>query len=96
MAISDKGRFPLVEAYAFAATHGLATEIAQLREMSTKFKSYNSTVRRGFVIDLFERKGLLRAFIDQVWPRGHTAAGVSEIESCRNRRHDFEAESHRH
>jgi hypothetical protein len=91
MAVTKKGRFPLEEAYSFAKEHGLADEVERIREMPTKFKSYNSTVRRGYVINLFERNGLLCDFFDQVWPRGRTLAGAKEIERCRSVKRDFEA-----
>ncbi len=91
MVVTNKGRFPLEEAYSFAEEHGLADEIKRIRAMPTKFKSYNSTVRRGYIINLFEREDLLCDFFDEVWPRGRTPEGAKEIERCRSVKHDFEA-----
>lgn len=92
MAFTEKERFPLTEAYSFAEAHGLSDEIARIKAMPTKSeKSYNSTVRRGCVIVLFEREGLLHDFCTQVWPRGRTQEGAKEIEHCHKVKRDFDA-----
>jgi endonuclease NucS-like protein len=72
--------FPLREAYAFAGQHNLSAQAANIRDMEIEWDlSYTSTVRRGRMLDLFEDKGLLSAFIDQKWPSGHSAQGKAAI-----------------
>ena len=98
MKLSQKEKFPLVEAYSFAESHDLAAEIARFRRMRMKFKSYSSTVRRGYVIELFEREGLLHDFFNQVWPRGarrmESKKSKSVVKSCAISRHSALAVDH--
>jgi hypothetical protein len=91
MQTSDKSRFPLIEAYSFAEARGLGEEVERIRSRRTRFKSYNSTVRRGYIIELFEHEGILHDFLNQIWPLGRTPEGAKEIECCRKVMHDFEA-----
>jgi hypothetical protein len=45
-------------------------------------RSYNASVRRGRLIELFEARGLLSDFIDQVWPFGRSPQGQAELRRC--------------
>jgi hypothetical protein len=72
---------PLKEAYRFAADHGLAREMTEIREMEIEWDlSYSSSLRRGYMVDLLKRKELINAFIDQCWPTGKTSWGRHKIE----------------
>jgi hypothetical protein len=71
---------PLNSAYAFGVEHGLQQEITDVKNMEIEWDlSYTSTLRRGFIVNLFEAKGILQEFIDRHWPMGGTAWGVSKI-----------------
>jgi hypothetical protein len=49
--------FPLKSAYPFGESHGLSKEIAEIRNMIIEWNlPYTSSLRRGYVIDLFEAK----------------------------------------
>ncbi len=85
MKIAVGKRFPLKEAYPFAEAQGLGDEVAYIKGMHVNWHgkyTYNSTVRRGYIIDLLKRRGLLDDFFSQKWRRGLTQAGRSECESC--------------
>jgi len=38
-------------------------------------RSYTSSLRRGFIVELFEAKGLFQSFKDTCWSNGNTAEG---------------------
>ncbi len=51
----QKKVLPLNEAYRFGVEKGLEREINNIRSMEIEWdRSYTSTVRRGFVVELFE------------------------------------------
>ena len=71
---------PLTQAYKFGNEHGLEAEIDQIREMEVEWDlSYTSSLRRGYVVDLFQQRGLMSVFIKQQWPDGETAKGEALI-----------------
>lgn len=74
---------PLKKAYPFGEQHGLGKEINALREMEIEWDSYSSSLRRGYVIELFEEKGLLEQFLQECWPEGLTDWGHRELQRCR-------------
>ena len=79
----NKKRFPMREAYAFAAAHGLAAEATKIRGMEIEWdRSYTTTVRRGYILREFERAGLLAKFTAQCWPAGDSAEGAAERRRC--------------
>lgn len=63
-------------AYRFAAEHGLEQETNAIRNMAIdwNFKT-TSSVRRGYVVDLFQKRGVFEAFRDQYWVYGKTPSG---------------------
>src|SRR5712692_5651807 len=63
-------------AYRFAAEHGLEREAEKIRNMPVDWDlKTTSSVRRGHMVDLFEKHGLLDAFKDQHWLYGKTPSG---------------------
>src|SRR5438874_12181110 len=63
-------------AYVFGTEHGLKREVEEIRNMEIEWdKSYTSSLRRGYVVDLFEQRGLLDEFKARHWPFGNTADG---------------------
>lgn len=69
---------PLTRAYEYASNHGLEREIGEIRTMEIEWDlSYTSSLRRGYVIELFEAHGLMEEFIQEEWPIGSTSKGES-------------------
>ncbi len=66
-------------AYEFGAAHGLAQEIDAIRNMVIEWDlSYTSSLRRGYIIDLFEKRGILAEFNKKHWSLGNTPAGEAK------------------
>jgi hypothetical protein len=63
-------------AYAFGAAHGLEQETSEIREMVIEWdSSYTSSLRRGYIVALFEKHGLLDEFKKEHWPFGNSSRG---------------------
>lgn len=84
---------PLTQAYEFGAEHDLEEEISQIRGMKVEWDlSYTSSLRRGYIVDLLQQRGLMSEFIRRHWPQGATPKGVSlsrRYLSIRARYEDF-------
>ena len=70
-------QLPLTKAYPFAALNGLEREVEKIRDRNVWWKSYTSSVRRGFIIELFEKHGVFQKFKDEHWPFGNTPQGIT-------------------
>lgn len=78
---TERKVLPLNSAYPFAEDKKLQKEVDEIRNMEVEWDlSYNSTVRRGHIVELFKRKGILPDFIDQSWPSGKTSWGERECD----------------
>ena len=69
----------LIAAYGFGAEHGLAAEIAEIRNMAIDGMPHQSPVRRGYIAHLFRDKGLLEPFIQRHWAFGGTPNGAKKL-----------------
>ena len=78
MEIKAEKAFPLRKAYPFAEQHGLSEEARRIQDREIADRWHTSSVRRGFMIALFERHGLLTVFKETLWPHGLTTAGTAE------------------
>ncbi len=79
MAVSKSKKLSLNAAYPFGIEHGLDVEIDQIRNMEIEWdRSYTSTLRRGYIVELFERKGIFDQFKTLYWQEGNTAWGDSQ------------------
>jgi hypothetical protein len=68
--------FQIAAAYRFAEQSGLTAEAEKIRAMPIHPSiSRGSAVRKGALIELLERKGVMAEFIDHHWPNRHTPAG---------------------
>jgi len=66
----------LKAAYAFGVAHGLEREVHEIREMIIEWDSgYTSSLRRGYIVALFEKHGIFDAFKKDRWAFGNTASG---------------------
>ena len=70
-----KSTLPLNDAYAFGAEHGLEREVTEIRAMAINWGSYESSLRRGYVVALFEEHGIFDEFKEKCWPFGNTPGG---------------------
>jgi hypothetical protein len=59
MARTDRQPLSLRAAYAFGAEHGLKAEVDGIRHRIIEWdSSYTSSLRKGYVVALFERQGV--------------------------------------
>jgi hypothetical protein len=66
----------LKAAYAFGAVHGLQQEISEIRDMAIEWdKPYTSSLRRGYIVALFEKHGLFETFTKRHWSVGESLLG---------------------
>jgi hypothetical protein len=73
---------PLKAAYTFGAAHGLGKEVEQIRTMEIEWDlSYTSSLRRGYIVELFSERGIFESFKAEYWSVGNTPAGVSKTKS---------------
>src|SRR5947199_6063 len=69
----------LKAAYGFGAEHGLQQEVDEIRDMVIEWdRSYTSSLRRGYIVDLFEKRGIFEEFKKSCWENGNTPAGESK------------------
>jgi hypothetical protein len=77
----DRKVLPLKEAYRFGAENGLEPEVAEIKDMEIEWDlSYSSSLRRGYVVDLFTKKHLFDAFKERYWPTGQSSWGRRKSE----------------
>ena len=70
---------PLKSAYPFGEQKGLKARIEEIRAIEVEWDlSYNSTVRRGYVVDLLRDHNLFDEFVAQHWPAGATKWGQNQ------------------
>jgi hypothetical protein len=82
---------PLIEAYRFGAEHGLERELGAIREMEIEWDlSYTSSLRRGYVVDLFSERRLLEPFNEKYWPAGNTPWGRRKCDFWLRLKHRYE------
>ena len=75
---AERPILPLKDAYKFAADHDLAEAVEKIRTMEIEWDlSYSSTVRRGFIVDLFSKNDVFDEFKSRYWPFGNTPQGIS-------------------
>jgi hypothetical protein len=80
--MTERPVLPLKEAYKFAADKGLSDEAERVRTMEIEWDlPYTSSLRRGYMANLFGSHGLFEEFKATYWPFGDTLAGKGEINS---------------
>lgn len=68
----------LKAAYAFGAEHGLEREVNDIRDMVVEWDSHTSSLRRGYVVELFEKRGVFEDFKTRHWALGNTQTGETQ------------------
>jgi hypothetical protein len=67
---------PLKAAYAFGAEKGLGREIDDIKDMVIEWdRPYTSSLKRGFIVALFEKHGLFDEFKARYWAVRNTPEG---------------------
>jgi hypothetical protein len=70
---------PLEAAYPFGAQHGLQKEIDEIRNMEIEWdKQVDSSLRRGYIVRLFQSKGIFEEFCNKYWPNHETREGQTK------------------
>ncbi len=68
--------FPLKLAYPFGADKGMGAEVDKIKNMEIEWdRTYTTSVKRGYLIELFEKRGVLDEFKASYWPFGKTPKG---------------------
>jgi hypothetical protein len=69
----------LKAAYGFGAKHGLQHEVDEIRNMVIEWDlSYTSSLRRGYIVELFEKNGIFEEFKTSCWSYGNTPGGEAK------------------
>jgi len=68
---------PIREAYRFAEAHGLHSEIDEIKKIDPD-APWARGLRKAYIIDLFERRGLFEQFKNEHWPYGDSPGGKSK------------------
>jgi hypothetical protein len=71
---------PLKLAYDFLVEKGFEEQSNEIRESKDKYKSYDTTLRRGKILYLLEQQSLLNEFIDKYWSFGKTEDGKRRLQ----------------
>lgn len=67
---------PLKLAYMFGASKGFEKEISEIRSLVIEWdSSYDSSLRRGYIVELFERNEIYEEFKALHWSHGNTPGG---------------------
>lgn len=75
----NKTTLSLRSAYTFGIERGLEKDITAIRDMVIEWDlSYTSSLRRGYIIDLFEKHNVFEEFKSTYWPYGNSAYGESK------------------
>jgi endonuclease len=84
---------PVKDAYKFGLENGLGDAMEKIRQMEIEWdSSYTTTVRRGYIVDAFEKQGIFEEFKKAYWPTGNTLWGKSKTKfflKVRQRYEDF-------
>ncbi len=80
--------FKVADAFSFAGAHGLQAEAAQIQSMEVHptLKAPN-VVRKGYLVELFEARGLMEAFVEQYWTTATIRTLFAHSTLCRKNEH---------
>jgi hypothetical protein len=77
-------------AYEFGETNGVGIEVAQIRDMVIEWdRPISSSLRRGYVVALFEKRGLFAKFCAEHWPFSATEKGASKLKYYQRLRTEY-------
>jgi hypothetical protein len=76
----------------FGAAHGIEREVADIRRKKIEWeRSATTSVKRGYIISLFEERGLFDAFKSEYWRLGNTGSGESKRRRYLRYKEEYEA-----
>jgi hypothetical protein len=85
-------RFSIRPAYAFGKAHGLEKEVSDIRDMDIEWdSSYTTSLRKGYIVELFEKRGILDEFKSKHWELGNTPEGEKERQRVLRIKERYEA-----
>jgi hypothetical protein len=88
---SQSKALPLKAAYVFGIANGLKQEVEAIQSMEIKWtRSYTSSLRRGYIVSLFEKNGLLDKFKAEYWEFGNTKEGAAKVRFYKRLREEYE------
>ncbi len=87
----QRRQFPIKDAYVFGVERGLQKEIAAIQDMVIEWDSYTTSLRKGYLIELFDKSGVLDEFKANYWPVGNTPWGERECRRVIRIRDRYEA-----
>ena len=74
--VASTKALPLEAAYPFGVEHGLGKEIEEIKNMEIEWdRSITSSLRRGYILRLFQTKGVFEEFWQKHWPNYQTREG---------------------
>jgi len=74
---------PLRTAYPWLSNHGLEKEAYEIRNMEVEWDlPYSSTLRRGYIVDLLQKRNLFDQFKAECWTNGNSKEGKSLVRRC--------------
>ena len=65
--------------------------VADIRDMDIEWDSYNTSLRKGYLVDLFEKRGIFDEFKAKHWLLGNTTAGEKERQRLLRIKEQYEA-----
>lgn len=68
---------PIREAYKFAEVHGLESEMHAIKSIDPDIP-WARGLRKGYIVDLFEKRGLFEQFKKEHWPYENSPAGEAK------------------
>lgn len=79
MAQDETKTLSLKAAYTFGALNGIEKEVAAIRDMVIEWdRSYTSSLRKGYMVELLEKRGLMDKFKAEHWSVGNTPQGEAK------------------
>lgn len=87
----DWKALPLREAWPFGSAHGAGKEVSDIRNMDIEWdRPYTTSVKRGYVVALFQEKGLFDAFKTACWENGNTRDGATRVRRYLRLKQEYE------
>jgi len=74
----QRRQFSIKDAYVFGEERGLQKEISTIRDMVIEWDSYSTGLKKGYLVELFNKSGLVDEFMTNYWPVGKTPWGEKE------------------
>ena len=99
MDYTKKTTLPVRKAYVFGAAHSLQREMDKIEHLSIAEdwhwrRTYYSSLRRGYIAELFQKRGIFDEFKARHWPYGNTTPGEALTRRFLRIKQDYENFQH--